>query len=111
MAKKASTSKTVSFDLAVVESSVVTPLMFSTTHGSHLYGESSILVGYQSLSGTHSGVASAPWSTCINSYGIQPGFSQMETQHSDPAHQYQFGQSSHQRLMYPLNTRLPPYGE
>lgn len=46
MAEKPSTSQTVSSNATVVESSVVTSLMFSTTPESHLYGESSISVGY-----------------------------------------------------------------
>lgn len=35
----------------------------------------------------------------------------MGYQQFDPAYQYQVGQSSQQRPMYPLNTRLSPYGE
>jgi len=86
-------------------------LLFTTTPESHLYSESHILIGYQSLSGTHSRVASTPWSTPMYSFGILPSFSQIGTQQFDPTHQYQFEQSSHQRPVYPLNTRFPPYGE
>jgi len=46
MAKQPSTSQTVSSDAATTKSFVVTSSMFSTTPESHLYGESSILVGY-----------------------------------------------------------------
>jgi hypothetical protein len=96
MAEQPSTSQTVSSDAAAAESSVVTSSMFSTTPESHLYGESSIPVGYQSLSGTHSGVASTPWSSPMSSTRILPGSSLMGTQQFDPAYQYQAGQSGQQ---------------
>ena len=80
MVEQPSTSQTVSFDAAMAESSITTSSMFSTTPESHLYGESSILIGYQSLSGTHSGVASTPWSSLMSSTGILPGSSLMGTQ-------------------------------
>ena len=72
MAEQPSASQTVSYDADVVEYYVVTSSMFSTTPESHLYGESSILVGYQSLSRTHSGVASTPWSSLMFSTRILP---------------------------------------
>lgn len=103
------TYHTISFDVAIEESSVITPSMFSTTPESHMYGESSIPIGYQSLSGTHSGVTSAPWSSPMSSTGILPGSSLKGTQQFDPAHQYQARQSGQQRPMYPLSTGFPPY--
>ena len=111
MAKQPSTSQTISSDAATVESSVVTYSMFSTTPESHLYGESSILIGYQSLSGTDSRVASTPWSSPMSSTEILPSSSLTRTQQFDLVDQYQAGQSGQQIPMYPLNTGLPPYGE
>lgn len=96
MAEQLSTSHIVSFDAAAAKSSVATSSMFSTTPESHLYGEFSILVGYQSLSGTHSGVASTPWSSPMSSTGILPGSAFMGTQQFDPAYQYQTRKSSQQ---------------
>ena len=86
MAKQLLTSQTVSSNAAVADSSVVTSSMSSTTPQSHLYGESSILIGYQSLSGTHSRVASTPWSSPMSSIGILPSSSLMGTQQFDPAY-------------------------
>jgi len=70
MDEQLSTSQTISSDAVVAESYVATSSMFSTTPESHLYGESSVPVGYQSFSGTRSGVASTPWSSPMSSTRI-----------------------------------------
>jgi len=111
MAKHLSTSQTISSNVVVVESSFVTSSMFYTTFELHLYGESSIMVGYQSLSGTHSEVSSTPLSSPMSSTRILPGSSLMGTQQFDSAYRYKVGQSGQQRPMCPLNTGLPPYEE
>ncbi len=103
MAEQPSTSQTVSSDAASVESSVTTSSMFSTTLESHLYGEPSILVGYQYLFGTHLGVFSTQWSSPMSSTRILPGSSLTGTQQFDPVYQYQARKSGQQRPMYPLN--------
>ena len=46
MAEQLSTSQTVSSDAAAAESSIATSSMFSITPESHLYGKSSVPVGY-----------------------------------------------------------------
>jgi len=82
--------------------------MFTTTLESHFYVVPSIPSGYQYLSGTHSGVASSPWSSPMSSSGILSGSSFTGTEQLDPS-------SSHQDVsygyhpMYPLNTGLPLY--
>lgn len=86
MAEQQLTSQTISSDIVAVDSSVVTSSMFSTTLELYLYGESSIPIGYQSLSRTHLGVASTPWSSPISSIGIILGSSLMGTQQFDPAY-------------------------
>ena len=91
MAEQPLTSQTVSSDVAAAESFVATSSMFSTTPELHLYGESSILVGYQSLSGTHSRLSSTPWLSPMSSTRILPGSSLMGTQQFDPTYQYQVG--------------------
>ena len=83
--------------------------MFTTTPESHLYGGSFVPLGYQSLSGTHSGVSSSPWSSPMSSIGNLPGSSLTDTEQFDPSSQYQASPSGY-HPMYPLNTRLPPYG-
>lgn len=57
--------------------------MFATSPETHLYGGSSLPLGYQSLSSTFSGVASSPW-TCpmSSSFGILYGTSLMNTTQS-----------------------------
>lgn len=84
--------------------------MFNITPESHLYGGSSIPLGYQSLYRTHSIVSSSPWYSPISSKGILPCSSLTDTERFDPSSQYQAGPSSY-HPMYPLNTGLPPYGE
>jgi len=74
-----STSQTVPSVTAVAKSSVATSSMFTTTPESYLYGASSVPSGYQSLSGTHSGVASSPWSSPMSSTGILSGSSLTNT--------------------------------
>jgi len=44
------------------------------------------------------------------SIGILPGSSLTDTGQFDPSSQYQAGPSGY-HPMYPLNTRVPPYGE
>jgi len=84
--------------------------MFNTTPESHLYGVLFVPPGYQSLFGTHSGVASSPWSSPISSTGILSGSSKTDTEQLDPSSQYQVGSSGY-HPMYLLYTGLPPYGE
>lgn len=60
ISEQPSTSRNVSFDVAAVKSSGATPTMFSGTFESHLYGTSSVPIGYRSLARIDSGVASAP---------------------------------------------------
>ena len=86
MSEQPSTSRNVSFDATSEESSAATPSMFSGTPESQLYGASFVLVCYQSLARTHSGIASTSWSTPIYSSRIPSGFSHMETQQFDPAY-------------------------
>jgi len=75
-----------------------------------LYGVLSIPLGYQYLFGTHSGVASSPWSSPMSSIGILHGSSLTDTEQPDPSSQYQAGSSGY-RPMYLLYIGLPPYGE
>lgn len=84
--------------------------MFTTTPKSHMYGAPSVPLGYQSLSGTHSGVSSSPWSSSMSSTRILTGSSLTDIEQFDPSSQYQAGPSGY-RPMYPINTRLPLYGE
>ena len=91
-----------SFDTAATELPTATPTMFA--------GIPSVPTSSQPLDGVHPGTVSTAWSIPICSSGILSGISHVETQQIDPSHQYQFGQSSLQRPIYPLNTRLPPYG-
>ncbi len=74
-------------------------------------GIPSVLASYQSLAGVHSRASSATWSAPIYSSGFPYGISYVVTQQFDPACQYQFGQTSYQRPMYPLNTGMSSYGE
>ena len=101
-----STSQTVPSVIAMAESFVATSSMFTTTPKSHLYGVPSIPPGYQSLSGTHSGVASSPWSSSMSSTGILSGSSLTDTEQLDPSSQYQASSSGY-RPMYLLYTGLP----
>ena len=103
------TSQTVSSVTTVTTSTVTTSLMFTTIPESHLYGGLSVPLGYQSLSGTHSGVSSSPWSSPMSSIGILLGSSPTHTEQFDPSSQYQDGPTGYYP-MYPLNTGLPPYG-
>ena len=104
------TSQTISSVTVAIASAVTTSSMFTTTPESHLYGGSSVPLGYQSLSGTHSGVSSSPCSSPMLSTGILPGSSLTDTEQFDPSSQYQDGPSGYHPV-YPLNTGLPPYGE
>lgn len=105
-----SASQTVPSVTAKTKSSFTTSSMFTTTLESHLYGVPSVSLGYQSLSRSHSGVASSPWSSPMSSTGILYGPSLMDIEQLDLSSQYQVGSSSY-HLMYPLYIRLPPYGE
>ncbi len=96
--------------IVATTSTVATYSMFTTTLESHIYGGVSIPLGYQSLSRTHSGVSSSPWSSPMSYIGILPGSSLTDIEQFDPSIQYQDGPSSY-HPMYPLNTVLPPYGE
>ena len=84
--------------------------MFTTTPESHLYGGSSDPLGYQSLSRTHYGVSSSPWTSPMSSTGILLDSSLTDIELFDPSSKYQVGPSAY-HPMYPLNTGLPPYGE
>ena len=102
VSEQPSTSRTVSFDTVAVEPPATTLTMFT--------GVPSIPTSSQPLDGVHPRTISTTWSVPICSSGILSGISYVETQQIDPSHQYQFGQSTFQRPIYPLNTRLPPYG-
>ena len=102
MSKQPSTSRTISSDIATIEPPATIPIMFA--------GIPSVLASYQSLAGVHSRTVSTTWYVPICSSGIPSGISYVEIQQIDPTCQYQFGQSSLQRRIYPLNTELLPYG-
>ena len=102
MSEQPSTSRTMSSDTAASEPLATTPTMF--------VGIPSVPTSSQPLDGFHPGIISATWFVPICSSGILSGISYVESQQIDPSHQYQFGQSSLQRPVYPLNTGLPPYG-
>lgn len=80
------------------------------THESHLYGVPSISSSYQYLLGTHSGVASSPWSSLMSSIRILFGSSFTSTEQLDPSSSYQASSFGY-HPMYLLYTRLPPYRE
>ena len=105
-----STSQTVPSVTTTTKSSVATSSMFTTTLESHLYGVLSIPSGYQSLSGTHSGVSFSPWSSLMSSTGILSGSSLTDTEQLNASSSHQAGSSGY-RLMCPLYTGLPPYEE
>lgn len=84
-----STSQIVLSLTSVAEFSVATSSLFTTTLESNLYGVPSIRLGYESLFGTHSGVASSPWSSPISSKRILPSYSLTDTEQFDPSSQYQ----------------------
>jgi len=102
MSEQPSTSRTVSSDTATKKPPTTTLTMYA--------GIPSVPTSSQTLDGVHLGTVSTAWSVLIGSYGIFSGISYVETQQIDPSHQCQFGQSSLQRLIYPLNTGLSPYG-
>jgi len=87
MVKQPQTSQTASLDVVVAESFAATSSMLTTTPKSHLHGQPSVLVGYQSMYGIHSGVSSFPWLSPMSSSGILPG-SYYQGQHFDPTYQY-----------------------
>lgn len=102
MSEQPSTSRTVSSDTTAVEFPATTPMMFA--------GIPSVPTSYQSLDGVHPGTVSTTWSIPICSSAVLSGISYVEAQKIDPAYQFQFGQPSLERPIYPLSTRLPPYG-
>ena len=52
---------------------LATPLMFTTSPESHLYGGLSVPPGYQYLSGTFYGASSNPWTSPMLSFGTLTG--------------------------------------
>ena len=102
MSEQPSTSRTVSSDTTTTELPAITPTMFA--------GIPSVPTSSQPLDGVHSGIVSTVWSVPVCSSGIISGISYVESQQIDPPQQYQFGKSSLQGPIFPLNTRLLPYG-
>ena len=81
-------------DIAVAEPPVATPMMF--------VGIPSVPASYQQQARVQSGTVSTTWLVPISSSGFSSGISYVGTQQIDPM--------CIQRPIYPLSTRLPPYG-
>ena len=92
MSEQPSTSRTVSSDTATAEPPATTPTMFA--------GIPSVPANCQQQAGVQSGTTT--WLVPISSSGLSSGISYVETQQIDPM--------CLQRPIYPLSTRLPPYG-
>ena len=94
MSEQLWTSRTMSSDRVAAELPTATPTMFA--------GIPSIPASYQQQAGVQSGTVSTTWLVPISSSGFSSGISYVETQQIDPM--------CLQRPIYPLSTRLPPYG-
>lgn len=102
MSEQPSTSRTVSSNTAAAEPPTTTPTMFA--------GIPFVPTSSQPLDGVHPGIVSIVWSVPVCSFGILYGILYVESHQIDPSQEYQFGKSSIQRPIFPLNAGLPPYG-
>lgn len=102
MSEQTSTSRTMSSNAIVAEPPATSPTMF--------IGVPSVPTSSQLLDGVHPGAISTVWFVPVCLSGIISGISYVESHQIDPLQQYQFGQSSPQRKIIPLNTGLPSYG-
>ena len=102
MSEQPLTYRAISSNTVAAEPPATTPTMFASIP--------SVPTSSQPLDEVHPGTVSTVWSVPLCSSGIISGISYVDSQQIDPSQQYQFGQSSLQRPIFPLNTGLPPYG-